>query len=291
VVEIIGAQLVNGLSYGMLLFIITCGLSLIFGILGVLNLSHGSLYMVGAYVAYSLTATYSQSFWLALIIAPIVVGVLALVVELVLLRPTYQLGHLSQVLLTFGLAYILHDLARMFWGSNVLSVQVPAVLTGSISIFGQTFPTYRIIIIAIGLILGTILWLVQEKTKWGAIIRAGLSDKEMVSVLGINIKVVFTVVFVIGGFLAGLGGVISSPILGIYLYMEFETLIIALVVLVICGLGSIIGTLVASILVGIAETFGRFLFPELSMFIVFALMSIILIVKPSGLLGKQVNEA
>jgi len=290
-VEIIGAQLVNGLSYGMLLFIITCGLSLIFGILGVLNLSHGSLYMVGAYVAYSLTATYSQSFWLALIIAPIVVGVLALVVELVLLRPTYQLGHLSQVLLTFGLAYILHDLARMFWGSNVLSVQVPAVLTGSISIFGQTFPTYRIIIIAIGLILGTILWLVQEKTKWGAIIRAGLSDKEMVSALGINIKVVFTVVFVIGGFLAGLGGVISSPILGIYPNMEFETLIIALVVLVIGGLGSISGTFVASILVGIAETFGRFLFPELSMFIVFALMAIILIVKPSGLLGKQVNEA
>lgn len=289
--EIIGAQLVNGLSYGMLLFIITCGLSLIFGILGVLNLSHGSLYMVGAYVAYSLTATYSQSFWLALIIAPIVVGVLALVVELVLLRPTYQLGHLSQVLLTFGLAYILHDLARMFWGSNVLSVQVPAVLTGSISIFGQTFPTYRIIIIAIGLILGTILWLVQEKTKWGAIIRAGLSDKEMVSALGINIKVVFTVVFVIGGFLAGLGGVISSPILGIYPNMEFETLIIALVVLVIGGLGSISGTFVASILVGIAETFGRFLFPELSMFIVFALMAIILIVKPSGLLGKQVNEA
>lgn len=289
--EIIGAQLVNGLSYGMLLFIITCGLSLIFGILGVLNLSHGSLYMVGAYIAYSLTATYTQSFWMALIIAPIAVGVLALVVELVLLRPTYQLGHLSQVLLTFGLAYIIHDLSRVFWGSNVLSVQVPAMFAGSFSIFGQTFPSYRLAIIFVGVVLVTVLWLVQEKTKWGAIIRAGLSDKEMISALGVNIKVVFTAVFVIGGILAGLGGVISAPILGIYPNMEFETLILALVVLVIGGLGSFSGTFVASILVGVAETFGRYLFPELSMFIIFALMAIILIVKPSGLMGKRVNEA
>lgn len=289
--EIIGAQLVNGLSYGLLLFIITCGLSLIFGILGVLNLSHGSFYMVGAYIAYSLTATYTQSFWMALIVAPIIVGLLALVVELILLRPTYNLGHLSQVLLTFGLAYIIHDLSRVFWGSNVLSVSVPSVFAGSISMFGQTFPTYRLVIIAAGLLIAAVLWMVQEKTKWGAIIRAGLSDKEMISALGVNIKVVFTVVFVLGGFLAGLGGVVSSPILGIYPNMEFETLILALVVLVIGGLGSISGTFVASILVGIAETFGRFLFPELSMFIIFALMAIILVVKPSGLLGKKVNEA
>lgn len=287
--EIIAAQLVNGLSYGLLLFIITCGLSLIFGILGVLNLSHGSLYMLGAYIAYSLTITYTQSFWLALIIAPLIVAVLALVVELVLLRPTYHLGHLSQVLLTFGLAYIFHDIAKVIWGSNVLSINVPAIFNGSVSIFGQTFPTYRLVIIVAGVLTAVILWLLQEKTKWGAIVRAGLSDKEMVSALGINIKVVFTVIFVIGGALAGLGGVVAAPVLGIYPDMEFETLILALIVLVIGGLGSISGTFTAAILVGVAETFGRYLFPEMSMFIIFALMALILVFKPSGLVGKKVE--
>jgi branched-chain amino acid transport system permease protein len=282
--DIIGAQLVNGL----LLFIITCGLSLVFGILGVLNLAHGSLYMFGAYIAYSLTATYTQSFWLALLIAPITVALLALVVELILLRPTYQLGHLSQVLLTFGLAYVFHDLASIIWGSNVLSIPVPPIFSGSISIFGQTFPVYRIVVILVGFVIAALLWYIQEKTKWGAIIRAGLSDKQMVSALGINIKLVFTIVFVIGGLLAGFGGVVAGPILGLYPSMEFQTLILALVVLVIGGLGSISGTLVAGLLVGIVETFSRFLVPELSMFLVFGLMAIILIVKPNGLLGKKV---
>ncbi|MFD1360815.1 branched-chain amino acid ABC transporter permease [Lentibacillus salinarum] len=289
--EIIGAQLINGLSYGLLLFIITCGLSLVFGILGVLNLSHGSLYMLGAYIAYSVTATFTQSFWLALIIAPIIVGVLALVVELSLLRPTYHLGHLSQVLLTFGFAYIIHDIAKLLWGSNVLSISVPAIFSGSVSVFGQSFPAYRLVVIVAGVMIAAILWLIQEKTKWGAIIRAGLSDKDMISALGVNIKVVFTAVFILGGVLAGLGGVVAAPILGIYPNMEFEILILSLVVLVIGGLGSISGTFIASILVGIAETFGRYLVPELSMFIIFALMAVILVFRPSGLLGKKVSEA
>ncbi|WP_413382249.1 branched-chain amino acid ABC transporter permease [Alkalihalobacillus sp. 1P02AB] len=286
--DIIGAQLVNGLSYGLLLFIITCGLSLVFGILGVLNLAHGSLYMFGAYIAYSLTATFSQSFWLALIIAPLIVALIALVVERVLLRPTYQLGHLSQVLLTFGLAYVFHDIASIIWGSNVLTIVVPEVFSGSISLFNQVFPVYRLVVILVGILIAAILWYIQSRTRWGAIIRAGLSDKDMVGALGVNIKLVFTVVFVIGGLLAGFGGVVAAPILGIYPSMEFQTLILALVVLVIGGLGSIAGTLVASILVGIVETFSRFLFPELSMFLIFGLMAVVLVVKPNGLLGKKV---
>ncbi|MFC0558358.1 branched-chain amino acid ABC transporter permease [Halalkalibacter alkalisediminis] len=286
--DIIGAQLVNGISYGLLLFIITCGLSLVFGILGVLNLAHGSLYMFGAYVAYSLTVTYTQSFWMALLIAPIVVALLALVVERTLLRPTYHLGHLSQVLLTFGLAYVFHDIAKFIWGSNVLSISVPQVFAGSTSIFGQTFPVYRLVVIIVGITIAVLLWLIQDKTRWGAIIRAGLSDKEMIGALGVNIKLVFTIVFVIGGVLAGFGGVVAAPVLGIYPSMEFQTLILALVVLVIGGLGSIAGTLVASVLVGILETFSRFLFPELSMFLIFGLMAIVLVFKPNGLLGKKV---
>ncbi|PMC37889.1 branched-chain amino acid ABC transporter permease [Bacillus sp. UMB0899] len=286
--DLIGAQLVNGVSYGLLLFVITCGLSLVFGILGVLNLAHGSMYMFGAYIAYSLTATYTQSFWIALLIAPICVALLALVVELVLLRPTYKLGHLSQVLLTFGLAYVFHDIASHIWGSNVLTIKVPSVFSGSISIFGQVFPVYRIVVIVIGIIIAALLWFIQAKTRWGAIIRAGLNDKEMVSALGVNITLVFTIVFVIGGLLAGFGGVIAGPILGIYPSMEFQTLILALVVLVIGGLGSIAGTLVAGLLVGVFETFSRFLFPDLSMFLIFGLMVVILVVKPNGLFGKKV---
>jgi len=286
--DLIGAQLVNGVSYGLLLFIITCGLSLVFGILGVLNLAHGSMYMFGAYIAYSLTATYTQSFWIALLISPICVALLALVVELILLRPTYQLGHLSQVLLTFGLAYVFHDIASYIWGSNVLTIQVPPVFSGSISVFGQVFPAYRIVVIVIGIIIAALLWFIQAKTRWGAIIRAGLNDKEMVSALGVNIKLVFTIVFIVGGLLAGFGGVIAGPILGIYPSMEFQTLILALVVLVIGGLGSIAGTLVAGLLVGVFETFSRFLFPELSMFLIFGLMVMVLVVKPNGLFGKKV---
>ena len=287
--DIIGAQLVNGLSYGLLLFIITCGLSLVFGIMGVLNLAHGSLYMIGAYIAFSITNSTIQNFWVALLVAPIIVGVLSFAVETFLLRPTYRLGHLSQVLLTFGLAYIFHDLAGWIWGSNPLSLTIPASLAGSITMFSQTFPIYRLAVIGFGVVIALILWYVQDKTRVGAIIRAGLIDKEMIGGLGINIKLVFTLVFIFGGVLAGFGGVIGAPVLGIYPGMEFETLIIALVVLVIGGLGSIVGTFVAAILVGLVETFSRFLFPEFSVFLLFALMAVILVVKPDGLLGKKVN--
>ncbi|AMX83818.1 ABC transporter permease [Geobacillus subterraneus] len=286
--DIIAAQLVNGVSYGMLLFVITCGLSLVFGILGVLNLAHGSLYMIGAYVAYTLTTQLFENFWLALLIAPLIVAVLSLIIELILLRPTYHLGHLSQVLLTFGLAYVIHDVTSIIWGSDVLSIPLPSFLSETLHFFHQEFPAYRLFVIVAGVVLASCLWFVQEKTRWGAMIRAGLSDKEMISALGVNIKLVFTVVFLVGGYLAGIGGVIASPILGLYPSMEFQTLILALVVLVVGGLGSIAGTFVASLVVGIVETFGRFLVPELSLFLVFALMAVILISKPNGLLGKQV---
>ncbi|GAD15329.1 branched-chain amino acid ABC transporter permease [Geobacillus sp. G4] len=286
--DVIAAQLVNGVSYGMLLFVITCGLSLVFGILGVLNLAHGSLYMIGAYVAYTMTSQWFENFWLALIVAPLVVAVLSLAIELILLRPTYHLGHLSQVLLTFGLAYVIHDVTSMIWGSDVLSIPLPSPLSETLPLFNQEFPAYRLFVVAAGVVLALCLWFVQEKTRWGAIIRAGLSDKEMISALGVNIKLVFTAVFFAGGYLAGGGGVIASPILGLYPSMEFQTLILALVVLVVGGLGSIAGTFVASLVVGIVETFGRFLMPELSLFLVFGLMAVILICKPNGLLGKQV---
>ncbi|MFM1654529.1 branched-chain amino acid ABC transporter permease [Brevibacillus sp. B_LB10_24] len=287
--DILAIQLVNGLSYGLLLFMITSGLSLIFGIMGVLNLAHGSLYMVGAYLALSITKHVSPSFFAALLLAPLLVALFSIILEVGLLRPTYRLGHLSQVLLTFGLAYVVHDLVRWIWGSSVQSLSIPASLGSSVELFGQTFPLYRLAVMGFGLIVAAAMWFFQEKTRWGAIIRAGLSNREMVGGLGINITVVFTVVFAIGGLLAGIGGVAAAPILGLFPGMEFEVLILALVILVVGGLGSIAGTLAASIIIGVVDTFGKVMFPQLSLMIIFGLMALVLIVKPTGLLGKQVN--
>jgi branched-chain amino acid transport system permease protein len=287
--DILAIQLVNGLSYGLLLFMITSGLSLIFGIMGVLNLAHGSLYMVGAYLALGITKHVAPSFFAALLLAPLLVALFSIILEVGLLRPTYRLGHLSQVLLTFGLAYVVHDLVRWIWGSSVQSLSIPASLGSSVELFGQTFPLYRLAVMGFGLIVAAAMWFFQEKTRWGAIIRAGLSNREMVGGLGINITVVFTVVFAIGGLLAGIGGVAAAPILGLFPGMEFEVLILALVILVVGGLGSITGTLAASMIIGVVDTFGKVMFPQLSLMIIFGLMALVLIVKPTGLLGKQVN--
>lgn len=282
-------QLVNGLSYGMLLFMITSGLSLIFGILGVLNLAHGSLYMLGAYFALSITMGISDSFFAALVVPPILIALISLALEFGLLRPTYHLGHLSQVLLTFGLAYVIHDVVRWIWGGSVQSISIPPMLNGSIELFGQVFPLYRLIVMLFGLLVAGLLWLMLEKTRWGAIIRAGLSNKEMVSGLGINIGLVFTIVFAVGGVLAGVAGVVAAPILGLYPGMEFEVLILSLVILVVGGLGSISGTLFASLIVGVVDTFGKVLLPQFSLMILFGLMAVVLLAKPTGLLGRQVH--
>lgn len=280
-------QLMNSLSYGFLLFIITCGISIVFGILGVLNLAHGSVYLLGSYIAYSLIMKAGLPFWVALIIVPLVIAVIGYITEIVILRPTYKLGHLSQVLLTFGLAYVFHDIFTIVWGKNVLSVNPPEVFSSSVDFLGYAIPIYRLALIVIGSAIVVLLWYIQEKTKWGAVVRAGLSDKEMAGALGVNIHLVFTAVFVFGSLLAGLGGVLGAPVLGTYPGMEFSILILSLVVLVVGGLGSVTGTFLASLLVGFVETFSRFLVPELSLIITFALMAIVLVVRPQGLVGRK----
>jgi branched-chain amino acid transport system permease protein len=223
----------------------------------------------------------------AILAVPLIIAALGFLIEIVILRPTYKLGHLSQVLLTFGLVYIFHDLFTIIWGKDVLSVNPPEALSSSIEMLGFTFPAYRLALIVIGAIIVLFLWYVQEKTKWGAVVRAGLSDKEMAGALGINIHLVFTLVFVFGSLLAGLGGVLGAPILGTYPGMEFSILILSLVVLVVGGLGSVSGTFMASLLVGFVETFSRYLVPELSLIITFALMAVVLVVRPQGLVGRK----
>lgn len=281
-------QLMNGLSYGFLLFIITSGITIVFGILGVLNLAHGSMYVLGSYVGYSLIMKAGLPFWVALMAVPLIIAIIGLVLEMVMLRPTYKLGHLSQVLLTFGLAYIFHDVFSMLWGKNILVVNPPESLNMSVGILGNAIPAYRVALIGIGIAMAIFLWYTQEKTKWGAVIRAGLSDKEMVGGLGVNIQFVFTCVFFLGSLMAGLGGVLGSPILGVFPGMEFQILILSLVVLVVGGLGSVTGTFFASLLVGFVETFSRYFVPELSLIITFALMALVLVIRPQGLTGRRV---
>ena len=284
--SIFAMQLLNGLAYGMLLFLLAAGLSLIFGIMDILNLAHGSLYMLGAYIAFSV-AQFLGNFWLALILAPLLVGLISLVLELGLLRISYKRGHLTQVLLTFGLAYVFNDLVRWIWGADIRSLTPPASIGGSMEIMGQIFPRYRLFVVVLGLAVAILLWFFQEKTRWGAIIRAGVSDKEMVSGLGINIRLVFTLVFALGGILAGLSGVAAGPILGLFPGMDFETLIFALIVVVVCGLGSFTATFGGAIIIGLADTFGKIWFPEASLFLIFAIMAVVLLVKPQGLFGGR----
>ncbi len=279
-------QLLNGLAYGMLLFLLASGLSLIFGIMDILNLAHGSLYMLGAYVAFSISR-HLGSYWLALILAPIVVGIIALILEVGLIRPIYARGHLNQVLLTFGLSYVFSDVARWIWGADIHTLTPPEGLSGSMVILGQTFPRYRLVVVVFGLVIAFLLWAFQAKTRWGSILRAGVSDKEMVSGLGINIQLVFTLVFAMGAVLAALGGIAAGPILGVYPGMDAETLIYALIVVVVGGLGSFMATLGSSILIGLADTFGKIWFPKFDMFIIFGIMVIVLLVKPSGLFGGR----
>jgi branched-subunit amino acid ABC-type transport system permease component len=280
-------QLLNSLVLSMLLFVMAAGLSLIFGQMNVINLSHGSFYLLGGYVGLSLTQQL-DNFWLALLVAPLLVGGASLLVERFLLRRFYgQHRHLDQVLLTFGLALVLADFMRWQWGAYVQTIAPPPLLAGQVSIFNIQFPVYRLAIIAFGLFLALSLWLFLQQTRVGAIIRAGVSDPQMVSGLGINIQLVFASVFALGTALAALAGVVGAPVLNLYPGLDFEILIFTLVVVVLGGLGSLKGALVGSIIIGLTDTFGKALLPELSLFLIFAVMAVVLLVRPTGLFGLQ----
>ena len=281
-----GIQFLNGMAYSLLLFLLAMGLSLIFGMMDVMNLAHGSFYMLGAYVGLLLLGWTGQ-FWFALILVPVAVGVLGVAVESSLLRPLYRRGHLDQVLLTFGLSFVIMDMTKLIWGADIRSLPAPPGLAGSTTIFSRAFPEYRLFVIGIGLLLALALWVFLERTRVGAVIRAGVADKEMVSGRGINITLVFTLVFGLGVALAGLSGIIAGPVLGLYPGMDFETLMITLIVVVVGGLGTLKGSFWGAILIGQAQTFGKVLVPDFALLIVFAIMAIVLLVRPTGLFGKE----
>ncbi len=280
-------QALNGVVSGMVLFIMAAGLSLIFGQMNVVNLSHGVFYLAGSYIGFTVVTEYG-GFWVALLVAPPLVGILGYFIERYFLRYFYGgQNHLKQVLLTFGIAIAVTDVIDWIWESAPLTYTPPPLLSGQMPILGVQFPTYRFTLIIFGLLLFAALWLFLERTRIGAIVRAGVSDAKMVSGLGINIERVFTGVFVFGTMLGTLAGVLGAPIFSISLELGFEILILAIVVVVIGGLGSLTGAFWGSLLIGVADTFGKAIIPEFSLFIIFAVMAVVLLIKPSGLFGLE----
>jgi len=282
------AQALNGLSYGVLLFLLSVGLTLIFGMLDVVNLAHGSLYMLGAYAGLTIIA-FAGSFWLALLVAPLAVGLIGMLIERSCLRPLYRRGALDQVLLTFGLIYLFEDLVKWIWGGRIRSIPPPELFSGSVTIWQATVPSYRLFVIAFGLVMAVLLWLVIERTRLGAIIRAGVFDAEMTAGMGIDIDRVFTMVFGFGAALAGLSGVIAGPIQSAQPPMGATILVPALIVVVVGGLGSLKGSLAGSLIIGQAETFGKAWLPSASMVMIYVVMAAVVLLRPQGLFGRPLR--
>jgi branched-subunit amino acid ABC-type transport system permease component len=284
----LAAQALNGLAYGALLFLLSVGLTLIFGMLDVVNLAHGSLYMLGAYAGLAIIGV-AGNFWLAVLAAPLAVGLIGMAIERICLRPLYRRPSLDQVLLTFGFIYLFEDLIKWIFGGRIRSIPAPALFSGSVMLGGLTYPSYRLFVIAFGLGMAVALWLVIERTRLGSIIRAGVYDAEMTAGLGINIPRVFTSVFAGGAALAGLSGVIAGPIQSAYPSMGVSILIPALIVVVVGGLGSLKGSLAGSLIIGQAETFGKAWLPEAAMLMIYVVMALVVLLRPQGLFGRPLK--
>jgi branched-chain amino acid transport system permease protein len=276
-------QVLNGIQYGLLLFLLASGLTLIFGIMGVINLAHGSFYMVGAYLAYWL-ARETGSLWLALPIGVAISIGIGVLLESTLIRRLYERDHLHQVLLTFGLILIFEELRSILFGNDVHGVATPDVLNFSIPLTDTlSYPAYRLFISAVCLALAAALYFVIQKTRIGMMIRAGNSNREMAQVLGVNIPLLYALVFAFGFALAAFAGMIAAPVSSVFPGMGHHILIICFVVVVIGGIGSIKGAMVAALLIGIADTLGKVLLPEYSGMAVYLLMAAVLIWRPRGL--------
>ncbi|SEH33884.1 branched-chain amino acid ABC transporter permease [Magnetospirillum fulvum] len=276
-------QVLNGIQYGLLLFLVASGLTLIFGLMGIINLAHGSFYMLGAYLAYWLTGA-TGSFALAIVLAIPLAAVVGLVLEAGLLRTLYRRSHLDQVLLTYGLILIFNEGQRLLWGGDVHSVAIPELLTGSVRLTETlSYPVYRLWVSLVCLALAGAMYLVIQRTRFGMLIRAGACDRDMVAALGIDVKLLFAAVFAAGTVLAAVSGAIAAPLSSVGPGMGDTVLILCFVVVVIGGVGNIKGTFFGALLIGLADTFGKVLIPDLASFMVYAVMAAVLLWKPRGL--------
>ncbi len=277
----------HGLAYAGLLFLVSAGLTLIFGMMNVLNFAHAAMYMIGAYLSYTIIMQLTGQFWMALIACPIILFIIGAVVERFLLRRVHKQGHLGELLLTFGLAYIITELVKWYWGNYPLAVNVTGFLSGTVPIFGIVYPIYRIFIFLAAVLVAGVMALILYKTRLGIILRAAVNDGEMANILGVNVPLVFMGVFAFGTALSGFAGVIAGPLLSTFPGMAQEILIDAFVVIVVGGFGSLGGAIVAALVIGQLQSFGVLLIPKLSVALVYLLMAIVLVVKPSGLFGEE----
>ena len=279
-------QLLNGLQYGLLLFLVASGLTLIFGIMGIINLAHGSFYMIGAYMAFSLSSL-TGSLFLAIVVGIVLSIALGVVLEWALFSRLYQRDHLEQVLLTYGLILVFEELRSLIVGNDVHGVPVPALFNWSIPLTDTlSYPVYRLFMSAVCIVLAMLLWFLIAKTRVGMMIRAGASNREMVASLGLNINLVYRLVFALGVALAAFAGMLAAPVSSVYPGMGTSVLIICFVVVVIGGIGSVWGALVAALLIGLADTFGKVLLPEAAGVIIYVLMAAILVWRPEGLFRR-----
>lgn len=274
-------QTLNALQLSMLLFLLSVGLTVIFGLMHFVNLAHGALYAFGAYVAATVSA--SLGYWPALVLAPIAVAAIGFVLYATLIRSMRKSGPMAQVLVTFGLIFALLDLTRILWGDLALGMQLPQLLSGRVTLGGLGYPVYRLFIIALGGAVFVTLALVLGRTQIGAMIRAGVDNDEMAACLGINVERLFFAVFCVGCALAGLAGVVAAPILSVTPDMGLQILIPTLIVIVIGGLGSLKGAITGSLIYGFVTTFGAVFLPGLASILIYALLALVLVVRPTGL--------
>jgi branched-chain amino acid transport system permease protein len=276
----------NGITSGMTFFILASGLTLVFGVLRILNLAHGSLFMLGAYFSYQVTV-WLGNFWYAIIIAPLICAAIGIILERVLLRSVYNIDVHFQLLLTFGLILVLEDFARLVWGVAYKTVSEPELLQGMFPMLGAGYPRYNLFVILVGILVGIAVWVLLAKTKVGKMVRAASSDREMASGSGINVPRLYTLVFAIGAWLAGLAGVMAAPLRSITMDLGGRTIVEAFAVVVIGGLGSIPGALLGSIVLGQLNAFGVIYLSRFEMAFMYILMAIVLLIRPRGLIVKE----
>jgi branched-chain amino acid transport system permease protein len=274
-------QGLNALQFSMLLFLLSIGLTVIFGLMGFVNLAHGVLYALGAFVGWSV-ATAAGSYWAGFAAAPVAVAAAGAVLYLTLIRRMRHAGHMNQVLVTFGLIFVFVDLFRIGWGEVALGLAEPALFGGRVELFGIVYPAYRLFVLVLGLFVMGLLWLVLSRTPVGAMIRAGVDNEAMAACLGVDVERLFFGVFVVGCALAGLAGVVAAPVLSIEPDMGTPILIPVLIVVVIGGLGSLRGAVAGALVVGFISTYGVVLAPQLSSLLIYALLAAVLVLRPAG---------
>jgi branched-chain amino acid transport system permease protein len=277
-------QILNGVSLGMLLFILAAGLSLIFGLMKIINLTHGSYFLLGGYIGLSVQRA-TGSFVLAALCGALAVAIIGALMERFFLR-RFHLAEQPQTLLTFGFLFMISDIALTIWGGSTQMLAKPAPLAGAVPLGDVMYPTYRLFLIGFGLAVGIVLWWIQDHTRFGAMVRAGVDNEAIARAMGINVSLLFTVVFSFGAALAALGGVLGGPLIGVYPGADFEVLMLAFVVVIVGGMGSLKGAMVGGVLIGLLDNFGKTFFPEIAMFTLFVPMALVLLIRPTGLFGR-----